>query len=88
MTEIERTELARERTHAAWLRTSLAFLVALAAVFHYTDEVNTGRFILVLIFTFGAAVSACRAVSNAPHPAAKMLPYLLVFAPAAVVLAF
>lgn len=78
MTEIERTDLARERTHASWIRTCLSFLVALIAVRHYvrTDNINT--ILATLTLAGGGIVSATRAASLAPDLPTRIMAYGLI----------
>lgn len=89
MTEIERTDLARERTHAAWLRTCLSFVVALAALSHYAlPDPSIAASLLAIFLVFGSVGAAKRAATVAPDLSTKLYSYALVFAPSAVIMAF
>lgn len=79
MTDIEQTRLARERTHAAWLRTCLAFLVATVAFRHYIDMNGYASSFALGILGMGGALSAVRAALLAPDNYTKMQSWLMAF---------
>lgn len=56
MSEIERTDLARERTSASWIRTCLALVVSSLALRYYTNDV---------LFSIALAVSGVLAALRA-----------------------
>lgn len=69
-------DLAQERTHAAWIRTCLTFLVAAIAVRHYTSD--DGELLVAIILSLGGAVSAARAAMLAPDLLTRGVSYTLV----------
>lgn len=89
MTEIERTSLARERTHAAWLRTCLSFVVALAALCHYAfPNPGIADTVLAVFLIVGGTGSARRALEIAPDLTTKIYALALMLAPATAIAAF
>lgn len=77
MTETRtQNELAQERTHAAWIRTCLTFLVAAIAVRHYTAE--DGEWMVAVTLAVGGAVSAVRASMLAPDLVSRVVSWALI----------
>lgn len=69
-------DLAKERTHAAWVRTCLTFIVTIIAVRHYSDE--TGEMLVTGALSTGGAVAAIRAAFLAPDIVSKFVAISLV----------
>lgn len=76
MTERSQNELAQERTHAAWIRTCLTFLVAAIAVRHYTSE--DGEWMVAAVLAAGGTMSAARAAMLAPDMTNLLVSYALI----------
>lgn len=66
-------ELAEERTHAAWVRTCLTFLVTALAFRHYADS-----WWVSLVLAGGGAVAALRASWLAPDLSTRALAWCLI----------
>jgi uncharacterized membrane protein YidH (DUF202 family) len=73
--DLTQNELAKERTHAAWVRTCLTFLVTAIAVRHYTSD--DGEWMVATILAVGGAVSAVRASFLAPDLVSKLMAYAM-----------
>lgn len=69
-------DLAKERTHAAWIRTCLTFLVTTIAVRHYTSD--DGEWMVAGVLALGGAVAAVRAAFLAPDTLSLLTSYALV----------
>ncbi len=69
-------DLARERTHAAWIRTCLAFLVAAVALRNYSTR--SDELLPVLLLVSGGVVSALRAAKLAPDLSTMAIAWALV----------
>lgn len=76
MGEVTQTKLAQERTHAAWVRTCLTFLVAAIAVRHYTSD--DGEWLVTAVLSVGGTVSAARAAMLAPDIVSLLVSYALI----------
>lgn len=76
MTDLTQNDLAKERTHAAWIRTCLTFLVTAIAVRHYASE--DGEWAVAIILAIGGAVSAGRAAMLSPDLVSMLVSYALI----------
>lgn len=69
-------DLALERTHAAWIRTCLTFLVAAIAARHYSN--NSSEWAVAIVLAVGGALAAVRGAVIAPDMASRLSAYALV----------
>lgn len=67
--------LARERTHASWVRTCLTFLVTAIAVRHYSS--GDGEWAVAGVLAGGGAIAAVRAAMLAPDLLSRGMSYSL-----------
>lgn len=72
---LDQNDLDRERTHAAWLRTSLAFIVAAIAMKHYATDGSITQTILLSVCGFFCAVQA---LILSPNFAARLISASLI----------